>query len=77
MEVTKEQIQAWVREEQEKIDKEKQEACDHKVSGTLNNGVLTCDTCNKVLIFDPNADNKGAELGKHEKAHFEALRKDK
>ena len=77
MEVTKEQIQAWVREEQEKIDFEKQEACDHKVSGTLKDGILTCDTCGKVLIFDPNADDKGVGPGKHEKAYFESLTKDK
>lgn len=55
MEITKEQIQTWVREEQEKIDAEKMEACDHMVSGTLNEDKsVTCSDCKKVLVFDPD-----------------------
>ncbi len=71
------QIRAWVRDEQAKIDAERQEACDHKTSGTLNDGVLTCDTCGKVLVFDPNANERGPGPSEHDKRHFETLRKDK
>ena len=55
MEATEEQIRAWVRSEQEKIDTEKQDACDHMVSGTLNEDKsVTCSDCKKVLVFDPD-----------------------
>ena len=55
MNPTEEEIRAWVRDEQEKIDKEKQEACNHMVSGTLNEDKsVTCSDCKKILIFDPD-----------------------
>ncbi len=76
MEVTKEQIQAWVREEQEKIDLEKQEACDHMVSGTLNEDKsVTCSDCKKVLIFDPNESSSTAEIPKASAAFFKSVGK--
>ena len=65
METTKEQVQAWVREEQERIDAEKQEACDHMVSGTLNEDKsVTCSDCKKVLVFDPNESSSTGEMPK-------------
>ena len=44
---TEEEIRAWVRDEQTKIDKEKQDACSHAQSGTLNSEkkIVTCDIC--------------------------------
>ncbi len=76
MEVTKEQIQAWVREEQEKIDTEKQEACNHIVSGTLNEDKsVTCSDCKKVLIFDPNESSSTVEIPKASAAFFKGVSK--
>ena len=75
MEVTKEQIQAWVREEQEKIDLEKQEACSHSASGTLNEDKsVTCDDCKKILIFDPN-DTGPMTPDKATSGYFRGVRK--
>ena len=44
---TEEEIRAWVRDEQTKIDKEKQDACNHAQSGTLNSEkkIVICDAC--------------------------------
>ena len=75
MEATKEQIQAWVREEQERIDLEKQETCDHRVSGTLKDGVLTCDACSKVLVFDPNESVSGGDMPRPSAALFKGVGK--
>ncbi len=48
---TEEEIRAWVRDEQGKIDKEKQDACSHAQSGTLNSEkkIVTCDACDYVF----------------------------
>ena len=48
---TEEEIRAWVRDEQAKIDVEKQEACSHSKSGTLRmeDRVVVCDSCGKEL----------------------------
>ncbi len=71
MEATEEQIRAWVRSEQEKIDTEKQDACDHMVSGTLNEDKsVTCSDCKKVLIFDPNEGSSTVEIPKASAAFF-------
>ena len=47
------QIRRWACEEFDKRTAEnaatKQAACDHLVSGTMKNSVLTCDQCDKVL----------------------------
>ena len=76
MEVTREQVQAWVREEQEKIDLEKQEACSHSASGTLNEDKsVTCDDCKKVLIFDPNERSSTVEIPKASAAFFKGMGK--
>ena len=46
-------IRQWAREETIKVIQEqakaKQDACEHLVSGTIKNSVLTCDACDKVL----------------------------
>ncbi len=51
--VTEEQVRQWAREEYDKKYAEmvqmKQDACEHLVSGTIKNSVLTCDACDKVL----------------------------
>ena len=53
--ISEELVRAWVREEQERIDTEKQEKCSHMVSGTLNEDKsVTCSDCKKVLVFDPD-----------------------
>ena len=76
MEATKEQVQAWVREEQERIDIEKQEACSHSVSGTLNEDKsVTCSDCKKVLVFDPNESASTGEVPKAATAFFKGVGK--
>ena len=52
MEVTEEQIRRWVRDEEEKIQLEKQAACSHARSGTLYEGSIACDQCGKVITED-------------------------
>lgn len=50
-----EEIRTWVRDEQARIDAEKQEACSHMDSGTLQEDrSVNCDGCGKNLVFDPN-----------------------
>ncbi len=48
---TEEEIRAWVRDEQAKIDVERQDACSHAKSGTLRmeDRVVICDNCGKEL----------------------------
>jgi hypothetical protein len=54
---TKEEIQAWAREEWARLDLEKTEkaqtACDHARSGTLRgeDRTLFCDDCGKVITM--------------------------
>lgn len=48
MEITKEQVQEWTREEWARLEREKQEKCDHNVSGKLQAGVMTCDDCGAI-----------------------------
>lgn len=51
--VTEEQVRQWAREEFDKRDAEKiaakQATCEHLVSGTIKDSILTCDQCDKVL----------------------------
>lgn len=49
---TEEEIRQWVRDEQRRIDEERQAACSHARSGTLSEGVITCDQCGKVVTED-------------------------
>ncbi len=53
MSIDEELIRQLAREEWAKLDAEKtraaQDACGHYVSGTLKDGILTCDACDKVL----------------------------
>ena len=53
MDATEVLVRRWAREETIKVIEEraqaKQDACEHLVSGTMKNGILTCDACDKVL----------------------------
>ena len=59
-------VRQWVRDEQRKIEAEKQDQCNHARSGTVNSNlqVVTCDDCNKVLdpVEDGNVPSSGAEF---------------
>lgn len=47
---SEEEIRAWVRDEQATIQREREEACSHSVSGTLgDDGKVTCTTCGGVI----------------------------
>ena len=43
------QIRQWAREEFDKKAQAKQTTCEHLISGTIKDGILTCDFCDKVL----------------------------
>ncbi len=48
--LSEERIREIVREEHQKLLDEKQDSCDHEVSGTQHlDGSFTCDACGKVL----------------------------
>lgn len=49
--ITKEEIQIWVKEEWDRLEKEKQNKCNHRRSGTFHQGIsiVVCDDCNKEL----------------------------
>ena len=49
---TKDEVQAWVREEWARLEAEKQAACGHARSGTLRDQVVICDDCGKALGDD-------------------------
>ena len=61
---TEEQIRQWAREEALKLIQEqtqtKQDTCGHWVSGTLRNGILYCDACDKALTEEDA--NSGAQV---------------
>ncbi len=47
---TEKEIRQWVRDEWAKIEREKQDACEHLRSCTFQpNGDITCDQCGKTL----------------------------
>ena len=53
MNATEKQIRAWVRDEQLRIEREKQALCRHARSGTLQDGGdVTCDECGKIITAD-------------------------
>ena len=55
MAVTEEEIKRWVREENEVLVAEKQDACKHRVSGTYppdSPDILICDQCDKPLTME-------------------------
>ncbi len=39
----------WVQEVLDDAAQAKKDACEHLVSGTMKDGILTCDACDKVL----------------------------
>lgn len=48
---TEQEIREWVRSENEKLEFEKQAACDHLRSGSLkSNGEVTCNYCGKTMV---------------------------
>ena len=50
---TEEEIKRWVREANEAIVAEKQDACEHRKFGTLRpNRDITCDQCGKVVTLE-------------------------
>jgi len=46
-------IRQWAREEYDKKEairvQNRQDACEHLVSGSIKDGILTCDYCDKIL----------------------------
>ncbi len=42
-------VQRWTEEVLDDRAQAKQDACEHLVSGTIKNSILTCDACGKVL----------------------------
>ncbi len=42
-------VQRWIEEVLDARAQAKQDACEHLVSGTMKDGILTCDACDKVL----------------------------
>lgn len=44
--------QRWTEEVLDARAQAKQDECEHLVSGTMKNGILTCDACDKVLTSE-------------------------
>ena len=66
-----EKIRRLISEEVQKTERLKQDACDHIVSGTLNEDKsVTCSDCKKVLIFDPNESSSSIEMPNNGTAFF-------
>lgn len=63
--ISEEIVRAWVRDEQRKIELEKQATCVHSKSGTIiDNGDVRCDDCLKILDIeeDGNMESVGGEF---------------
>ncbi len=50
--IPEEQVRQWAREEIQKATEAIQDRCQHSVSGTMRDGVLHCDGCDKVLTWE-------------------------
>ena len=48
---TEAEIRQWVRDERDQLKREEQDACDHRVSGNLKNGVVSCNQCGKSPLI--------------------------
>jgi hypothetical protein len=42
-------VQRWIEKVLAAKAQAKQDACEHLISGTIKNSILTCDACDKVL----------------------------
>lgn len=50
--LTETEIRVVVRDECERIDREKQAICPHTRSATMREGVPYCDVCGAEVVFD-------------------------
>ena len=51
---TEAQVRQWARDEHAQIKREEQAACEHRVSGTLRDGVVTCNHCGESPLIPEN-----------------------